>query len=82
VKPEFQPFCKAYMGTIENSEANAFRDVKDVFGEMNYWRKENEPITLDDWASYDRIEQRFSRRLDEWRRAIRWTMPSRPKNPG
>jgi hypothetical protein len=83
VKPEYQPFCKAYMGTIENSEANASQDVKDVFGENNYWHKQQgEPITPDDWASYDRIEQRFTTRLDEWRRGVRWTMPNERKVPG
>jgi hypothetical protein len=83
VKPEFQPFCKAYMGTIENSEPNVHQDIKDVFGEKNYWRKlHGEPITPDDWASYDRIEQRFTTRLDEWRRGIRWTMPNERKVPG
>jgi hypothetical protein len=74
VKPELQPFCKAYMGTIENSEANALQDVKNVFGEKNYWRKDGDPKTPDDWVSYDRIASRFAARLAEWRRGIRWTM--------
>lgn len=82
LKPEYQPFCKAYMGTIENAEANALQDVKDVFGEKNFWRKPGAPITPDDWASYDRIAPRFATRLDEWRRGVRWTMPQRPKVPG
>jgi hypothetical protein len=82
VIPEYQPFCKAYMGTIENSEANALQDVKDVFGEKNHWRRQGDPKTPDDWASYDRIESRFTNRLNEWRHGIRWTLPHRPKNPG
>jgi hypothetical protein len=74
VKPEYQPFCKAYRGTIENSEANAFRDEEDVFGKRNSWRKEGDPKTPDDWASYDRIAPRFTKRLEEWHGGIRWTM--------
>ena len=74
MKPEYQPFCKAYRGTIENSEANAFRDEEDVFGKRNSWRKEGDPKTPDDWASYDRIAPRFTKRLEEWHGGIRWTM--------
>jgi hypothetical protein len=72
VKPEHHAFCKTYMTlSVGHDEANALADIRDVFGEKNYWRKGDEARTPDDWASYDRIESRFTKRLDEWRRGAK-----------
>jgi hypothetical protein len=73
VKPEYQAFCKAYkMGSANEDEGSALHDIKDVFGQRNHFRGEDEPRTPDDWASYDKIEPLFTRRLDEWRRGTKW----------
>jgi len=72
VKPELQPFCKAYTASAKEDAGSAMHDVKDVFGERNYFRGQGEARTPDDWPSYDRIAPLFTRRLDEWRRGATW----------
>jgi hypothetical protein len=72
VKPEYQPFCKAYTDVAKEDEGSATHDIKDVFGARNHFRREGEARTPDDWASYDKIEPLLSRRLDEWRRGATW----------
>lgn len=73
VKPEHQAFCTAYkMGPANQDEGGAVRDIEDVFGQHNRYRGNDEAGTPDDWASYDKIECLFTRRLDEWRRGTKW----------
>jgi hypothetical protein len=68
VKPELDPFCYAYMNRLmEPGEASSLIDVRQIFGEANYWRKPAEPMTEDTWANYDRIAPRYSQRLVQWR---------------
>jgi hypothetical protein len=76
VKPDYQPFCKAYMGVAKEDEGSASHDVKDLFGSRNYFRREGEVRTPDDWASYDKIGPLLSRRLVEWRRGAKWRRAS------
>jgi hypothetical protein len=64
VKPERQPFCRAYTFRLLLS------DIRSVFGEKNYWRRDGEPLTPDDWDHYDRLAPRFTTRLQEWREGL------------
>jgi hypothetical protein len=69
VKPEYESFCYAYMNRLmEPDEATELHDVRQIFGEKNYWRKAGEPITEDGWHNYDRIALRYTQRLEQWRR--------------
>jgi len=69
VKPEYDSFCHAYMNRLmDPDEATALHDVRQIFGEKNYWRKAGEPITEDAWPNYDRIALRYTQRLEQWRR--------------
>lgn len=69
VEPELDPFCYAYMKRLmEPNEASSLLDVRQIFGESNFWRKADEPMTEDTWANYDRIAPRYSQRLEQWRR--------------
>ena len=68
-KPEFDPFCYAYMNRLtEQDEATDLHDVRQIFGEANYWRNADELMTKDNWTNYDRIAPRYSQRLEQWRR--------------
>lgn len=72
MKPELQPFCKAYTASAKEDAGSAMHDVKDVFGERNYFRADGGASTSNDWPSYDRIASLLTRRLDEWRRGVPW----------
>lgn len=77
VKSEHQAFCNAYRrGVVNEDEGSALHDVKDVFGQRNFFRREGEARTPDDWGSYDRIEPLFTQRLGEWRRGMTWRRAS------
>jgi hypothetical protein len=76
VKPELRAFCKAYTRVGDENEGSAGNDIKDVFGERNHFRGPDEARTPDDWRSYDKIEPLLTRRLDEWRRGIKWPRAS------
>ena len=70
VKPEFSAFCHAYMNELtEPREAAALGDIREIFGQSNYWRTSGEPLTEDSWANYDRIAPRYAQRLAQWQRA-------------
>lgn len=70
VKPEFNAFCHAYMNELtEPREAAALGDIREIFGQSNYWRTSGEPLTEDSWANYDRIAPRYAQRLAQWQRA-------------
>jgi hypothetical protein len=69
VKPEFNAFCHAYMNELmEPREFAALGDIREIFGQSNYWRTSGEPLTEDSWANYDRIAPRYAQRLAQWRR--------------
>jgi len=69
VKPEFDAFCHAYMnGLMQPREAAALGDIRQIFGEGNYWRTSGDPMTEDSWANYDRIAPRYAQRLAQWQR--------------
>jgi len=69
VKPEFNAFCHAYMNELtQPREATALGDLKQIFGESNYWRTPGEPVTEDSWANYERIAPRYAERLAQWQR--------------
>jgi hypothetical protein len=69
VKPEFNAFCHAYMNELtQPREAAALGDLKQIFGESNYWRTPDEPVTEDSWANYERIAPRYAERLAQWQR--------------
>jgi hypothetical protein len=69
VEPELDPFCYAYTKRLmQPEEASSLHDARQIFGESNYWRKADEPMTEDSWVNYDRIAPRYSQRLEQWRR--------------
>jgi hypothetical protein len=69
VKPEFNAFCHAYMNELmEPREAAALGDIREIFGQSNYWRTSGEPLTEDSWTNYDRIAPRYAQRLAQWQR--------------
>jgi hypothetical protein len=69
VKPEFDAFCYAYMHELTDPrEVAALGDVREIFGQSNYWRTAGEPMTGDSWTNYDRIAPRYAQRLAQWRR--------------
>lgn len=69
VKGEFNSFCHAYMNELmEPREAAALADIRDIFGQSNYWRTPGEPLTQDSWSNYDRIAPRYAQRLAQWER--------------
>jgi len=43
------------------------------------WRKAGDPMTGDDWASYDRIAPCYSQRLEQWRRGEIWPQVHHPR---
>ena len=62
VKPEFNAFCHAYVNELtEPREAAALGDIREIFGQSNYWRTSG--------ANYDRIAPRYAQRLAQWQRA-------------
>ncbi|MCP4620548.1 MAG: hypothetical protein GY844_29435 [Bradyrhizobium sp.] len=69
VKPEFDAFCHAYMNELmDPREAAALGDIREIFGQSNYWRTTGEPLTQDSWTNYDRIAPRYAQRLAQWQR--------------
>jgi hypothetical protein len=69
VKGEFNSFCHAYMNELmEPRDAAALADIREIFGQSNYWRTPGEPLTQDSWANYDRIAPRYAQRLAQWQR--------------
>jgi len=69
VKPEFNSFCHAYMNELmEPRDAAALADIREIFGQSNYWRTPGEPLTQDSWLNYDRIAPRYAQRLAQWQR--------------
>jgi hypothetical protein len=69
VKPEFDAFCHAYMNELmDPRDAAALGDIREIFGQSNYWRTSGEPMTGDSWANYDRIAPCYARRLAQWQR--------------
>jgi hypothetical protein len=79
-EPELDPFCYAYMKRLmEPNEASSLLDVRQIFGESNFWRKADEPMTEDTWANYDRIAPRYSQRFEQWRRGEISSMVYHPR---
>jgi hypothetical protein len=69
VKPEYNSFCHAYMNELmEPRDAAALADIREIFGQSNYWRAPGEPMTEDSWSNYDRIAPRYAQRLAQWQR--------------
>ena len=46
----------------------ALGDIREIFGQSNYWRTSGEPLTEDSWTNYDRIAPRYAQRLAQWQR--------------
>ena len=53
---------------MEPREAAALGDIREIFGQSNYWRTSGEPLTEDSWTNYDRIAPRYAQRLAQWQR--------------
>jgi hypothetical protein len=80
VKPEFNAFCHAYMNELmEPREAASLSDIREIFGQSNYWRTSGEPLTEDSWANYDRIAPRYAQRLAQWQRGEITSVVDRPR---
>jgi hypothetical protein len=80
VKGEFNSFCHAYMNELmEPRGAAALADIREIFGQSNYWRTPGEPMTEDSWSNYDRIAPRYAQRLVQWRRGEIASVVDRPR---
>lgn len=69
VRPRHASFCHAYAKRLMAPDAaSALHDVRELFGDANYWRKAGEAMTEDSWENFDRIAPRYSQRLTQWQR--------------
>ena len=65
--PEAEEFVRCYYGSSRLPEEQTWRhDIDDIFGETNYFRREGEVRTPDNWESYDRIAPRIAQRWQDW----------------
>lgn len=69
LQPEYLEFMRDYYRGLDMPDSERWvTDVKAAFGSANHFRKADEPMTPDDWASYDRIAPYISARFASWRK--------------
>jgi hypothetical protein len=69
IRPEYIDFMNHYYKGFDVPDSERWvTDIKAVFGGANHFRKADEPMTPDDWASYDRIAPHIAQRFAAWRK--------------